>query len=134
MEILRTIPEPMATTIPVLTEALHFLQSTRIGARRLMDFVAGGGVEVLFLDEEGLGRAFALMARRSDTPMDFADASLVVAAERHRLQSIFTVDKNDIATYRIQRGHRLLAFNVVVAGRIHVAAPDFLQDTDRSGP
>jgi predicted nucleic acid-binding protein len=38
--------------------------------------------------------------------MDFADASLVTAAESERIRRIFTLDRNDFATYRVRRGHR----------------------------
>ena len=96
VEILQTILEPMAKTAPVLTEVLHFLQSSSVRARKLMDFINCSGIEVLYLDKEGLRRAFALMARYSYTPMDSADASLVVAAARHTLQSTFPADRNGL--------------------------------------
>jgi len=41
-----------------------------------------------------------LMEQYHDTPMDLADASLVVAAETRRLTRIFTLD-NDFYVYRI---------------------------------
>ncbi len=58
--------------------------------------------------------AFELMERYADRPMDFADASLVAAAEQLRTTRIFTLDRNDFATYRArigraQRGFRILA-------------------------
>jgi uncharacterized protein len=48
------------------------------------------------------------MDRYADHPMDLADASLVVAAEVTRAPTVFTIDRNDFATYRarIGRGHR----------------------------
>jgi uncharacterized protein len=41
------------------------------------------------------------MERYSDTPMDFADASLVVAAEVLKTNQIFTLD-TDFNIYRIR--------------------------------
>lgn len=49
-------------------------------------------------------RARALMRAYSDTPMDFADASLVAAAERLNLRTVFTVDHH-FYVYRQQQGH-----------------------------
>lgn len=112
-EILAKVTEPLCTTVPVLTEAFHLLSPASIGARRLMDFVAARGLEVRYLDDRTLTRAFALMVRYADHPMDLADASLVVLAETLRLRKVFTIDRGDFATYRIQQGHRQLAFEIL---------------------
>ena len=113
VDVLRTIERPLATTVPVLTEAFHLLQPASVGALRLMDFMAGQGLRVLFLDDDGLERAFQLMAQYADAPMDLADASLVALAERLELQTVFTIDRGRFHTYRIQRGHRYLPFERV---------------------
>ena len=65
------------------------------------------------MDYHGLARAFELMIQYADTRMDFADASLVSAAERYGVRTIFTIDRNDFATYRLKIGHRHVAFNVI---------------------
>jgi hypothetical protein len=113
---LAAIEEPLCTTIPVLTETFHLLNPGSIGSQRLMDFIAGGGLGVRDLDAAGLHRAFALMVRYADHPMDLADASLVVLAETLKLRKIFTLDRNDFITYRIQHGHRQLAFDLINPG------------------
>ena len=111
--VLETLQGQITTTVPVLTEAVHLLQPASFGAMRLMDFIAYGGLEILFLDDTGISRAFDLMVQYADSPMDLADASLVVAAERHDVRTVFTIDRDDFATYRIRRGHRHFAFDVV---------------------
>jgi len=45
--------------------------------------------------------------------MDLADASLVTAAESLETTRVFTLDRNDFATYRARRGHRHLAFEII---------------------
>ena len=110
---LAMIEEPLCTTVPVLTEAFHLLNPGSIGSQRLMDFVAGGGLGVRYLDAAGLSRAFALMVRYADHPMDLADASLVVLAETLKLRKVLTLDRNDFTTYRIQHGHRQVAFDLI---------------------
>jgi predicted nucleic acid-binding protein len=47
-------------------------------------------------------RASVLMDKYADQPMDFADATLVVLAERLRVTSIFTIDR-DFRVYRAGR-------------------------------
>lgn len=89
------------------------LTPSSLGAERLMDFVDDGGLGLWFLDDANLTRAFELMLRYRDSSMDLADASLVVAAEYLKTRKIFTIDRKDFAVYRIQRGHRHIAFEVL---------------------
>lgn len=111
--LLRGIGEPLLTTVPVLTEAFHLLQPSSPGARGLMSFVADGGLGLWFFDQQSVTRAFELMEKYADAPMDLADASLVTAAESLNVQKIFTLDRKDFSTYRILRGHRHRAFEVI---------------------
>lgn len=111
--ILAAVAEPLCTTIPVLTEAFHLLSPGSIGSQRLMDFVSARGIALWYLDDRTLSRAFALMIRYADRPMDLADASLVVLAKTLKLRKIFTIDRSDFATYRIQQGHRQGAFELL---------------------
>jgi hypothetical protein len=53
------------------------------------------------------------MERYADHPMDLADASLVVAAESLGTRRVFTIDRRDFATYRVRRGHRSHAMEIV---------------------
>jgi predicted nucleic acid-binding protein len=97
----------------VLTEAFHLLGPDSIGAQRLMDFVTARGLDVWFLDDRALLRAFELMIRYADHPMDLADASLVALAENMKSRTIFTIDRRDFSTYRIRQGHRHLTFEIL---------------------
>lgn len=112
-EVLKTIREPLCTTMPVLTEAFHMLSPGSYGSDRLRDFVLQDGLSVWFMDKAGLQRAFELMEQYADHPMDLADASLIVAAETLKTRKIFTIDRNDFATYRIKRGHRYCEVEIV---------------------
>ena len=113
VEVRKGVDEPLYTTTPVLKEAFHLLPSASVGARRLMEFITQGGLGLWFLDDRGLERAFELMVRYSDLRMDFADASLVTAAERLRVQKVFTIDRRDFRTYRARRGHRSVPFELI---------------------
>jgi predicted nucleic acid-binding protein len=113
VEILKSIEEPLLTTVPVLTEAFHLLGPGGDGSQRLMDFIADGGLLVWFMDDLSLARAFEIMTEYTDTPVDLADASLVTAAEREYLHKVFTVDRKGFSAYRIKRGHRYHEFDVI---------------------
>lgn len=116
-ETLQALRTPLRTTVPVLTEAFHLLGPGERPAAALAEFVHGAGLGCWFLDDEGLARAFELMARYADRPMDLADASLVVAAERLRVTRIFTLDRDDFSTYRARLGRTHRAFSVVDPAR-----------------
>jgi predicted nucleic acid-binding protein len=110
---LAKLREPLCATVPVLTEAFHMLDPGSRGAANLRTFVDEGGTDVWFLDRAGLSRAFELITKYEDHPMDLADASLVVAGERMRTQKIFTLDRRDFEAYRVRKGHREVAWKIV---------------------
>ncbi len=110
---LQQIREPILTTTPVLTEAFHMLRPASIGSDRLREFIETGGLSVWFFDRRTLTRAFELMELYADHPMDLADASLVTAAEALGTRRVFTIDRNDFATYRVRRGHRHQSIQIV---------------------
>jgi predicted nucleic acid-binding protein len=111
--VLERIREPLVVTLPVLTEAFHLLGPGSQGSRALRDFLRRGGARSWFFDDSSLGRALDLMDRYADHPMDLADASVVVAAEALKIQRVFTLDRNDFASYRIRWGRSHRAFQLV---------------------
>lgn len=111
--VLKKLAEPLVTTLPVLTEAFHLLPPDSLGAANLRRFVLSGAVTVWNLEEEEVFRALELMEQYQNVPMDFADASLVVAAEKLRSLRIFTLDRRDFAIYRIRWGRELKTAEIV---------------------
>jgi len=89
------------------------LEPQSLGADRLREFVEKGGLSVWFFDRSGLTRAFELMELYADHPMDFADASLVVAAESLGTRRVFAIDRKDFVTYRVRRGYRNYPMEIV---------------------
>lgn len=111
--VLKTLRDPLRTTVPVLTEAFYMLGPATPESDRLRDFVERQGLGIWFFEPATLRRAFELMEVYGDHPMDLADASLVVAAERLGTRRIFTIDRRDFDVYRVRRGHRQYAFDVL---------------------
>lgn len=112
-ELLRSIEEPIATTVPALAETFHLLAPDSTGGQALMDFIVDGGLSIAYPDDQAIGRAFELMLKYRDRSMDFADASLVAAAETLRINKVFTLDRGDFASYRVKRGHRHLPLEIL---------------------
>jgi predicted nucleic acid-binding protein len=111
--VLKTIREPLKTTIPVLTEAFCMLGPESRQSDRLRDFIERRGLSIWFFDDRSLNRAFELMELYADHPMDFADASLVAAAESLSTRKVFSIDRKDFETYRVRRGHRNYPMEIV---------------------
>jgi predicted nucleic acid-binding protein len=112
---LSQLRDPLVTTVPVLTEVFHLLDPGSVGGRALRTFIIRGGARLWYLTNAALGRAFELMDKYADQPMDLADASLVVAGESLRVTRVFTVDRRDFAVYRVRLGRQLKRFVVVDA-------------------
>ena len=100
------LDQPLYTTDAVLRDAFHLLAPGSTGAAELMRFVAERYVALIGLEHADHLRAFELMEQYADRPMDYADASVVVVAERLETLQVFTLDTGDFATYQIKKGHR----------------------------
>lgn len=85
----------------VITETLHFLQPLAGGAEALAGFLRKGLVAIDgTFAQSRLDTAVELMARYRDTPMDFADATLVLLAERLGPPNVLTLDERGFRTFR----------------------------------
>jgi hypothetical protein len=103
---LRDNPCMLVTTWPVATEAWHLLSlPARLG---FMRWLVGGGAAVLELGDAGAQAALALLEKYRDRPMDVADASLIVVAERIGVDEILTVDRAYFDVYRTSKGRRFV--------------------------
>lgn len=107
VEALRHIRGPLATVWPALSEAMHLLAGTPRGPEALSDMIADGALDLLALEAADFPRIKELMRKYRDLPMDFADAALVRAAERHRLTTILTFDAH-FEIYRFSRRTRFV--------------------------
>lgn len=98
--------EPLVTTFPVLTEALHLLMnrgrtSQGISLLAVLDSLRQQGKFSTFsMTDEHCPRLRELMAQYQDLPMDLADASLVVLAEQLGVGRIVSTDQRDFHAYR----------------------------------
>ncbi|MGI4791794.1 MAG: type II toxin-antitoxin system VapC family toxin [Janthinobacterium lividum] len=100
--------DPMLSTWPCYTEAMylcykaggHPAQAALWALRTL------GRLILRDLAPQEADRMIVLMEKYRDTPMDLADASLIVTAESLSLSRVFTVD-SDFYVYRLADGSAL---------------------------
>jgi len=100
------------TTSAVITEAMYLVSASPEGPSLLVEFLTVGDVGVVdFSQPSELHDAVALMEKYSDTPMDYADATLVLLAERLETRHILTLDRRGFSAFRTRRGN---AFSLVL--------------------
>lgn len=99
---------PMLTTWVCFTEAMYLLGE--VGGYRyqaaLWNLRTMGRLVLHTPTPAEIDRMVALMEQYQDTPMDMADASLLVVAESRSLRHVFTVD-TDFYIYRLVDGSAL---------------------------
>ncbi len=103
---------PLLTTGAVVTEAMHFLNAQTGGAAALVEFLDEAQVDIRdCFGQEQLHGAARLMGKYADTPMDFADATLVMLADETGCAEILTLDVRGFRTYRFRSNRR---FNLIL--------------------
>jgi predicted nucleic acid-binding protein len=91
------------TTGAVITEAMHMVSPARDGPALLAEFVTASGSARL-RTTRAASSAATLMAKYADTPMDYADATLVLLAERIGVLDVLTLDRRGFSAYRTSKG------------------------------
>ncbi len=95
----------LATTAAVVTEVMYFISGVHDGAVAVSELISQSGMQIYGLCEPAdVREAATLMQRYADTPMDFADATLVLLAERLATFDILTLDRRGFNTYRLPSG------------------------------
>jgi predicted nucleic acid-binding protein len=97
---LQSLRDPVGTTWPVLSEAMHLLRFSWAAQDALWDLIATEALRLIPIDITDVPRMRQLMQKYRDLPMDLADAALVRVAERESIRRIFTTDRRDFARYR----------------------------------
>jgi predicted nucleic acid-binding protein len=101
------------STLAVLTEVCYMLDFSLRAQLDFFEWVNRQGLVLHTIPQGDLLGISALISRYHDLPMDFADATLVLAAEKRGISSIISID-SDFDIYRLP-GKRLIK-NVFTPG------------------
>lgn len=71
-----------------------------------MRWLERGAVEIAALSRDDLPGIIKLTEKYADRPMDLADATLLIIAERENIAEIFSIDK-DFSIYKTASGKML---------------------------
>jgi predicted nucleic acid-binding protein len=95
----------LMTTGAVVTEVMYFVGDAPDGPLSFAELLARARVQIVdVLQPSRIAEAAALMKKYADTPMDFADATLVRAAEQLGIVEVLTLDRRGFSIYRTSRG------------------------------
>lgn len=98
----------LATTSAVITEAMHFVAGSREGPELIAELVAVTRTGIHGSERAAeLRAATSLMRRYGDLPMDYADATLLLLADRLEIDDIVTLDRRGFSSYRTPGGKAL---------------------------
>lgn len=103
--VLGRIEAPLTLTWPCMTESMHLIHKRGGGWPRqkiLLRLFASSFFDMFEIKRSDYERLSDLMEQYKDRPMDFADASLVLAAEKTGERRILTLD-SDFLFYRINK-------------------------------
>ena len=98
----------LVTSSAVVTEAMHLVGARRGGPRLLAELVQASGMTVHDLSRPPeLFDVVGLMEKYHDTPMDYADGTLVLLAEALNIKEVLTLDRRGFSTYRTRQRRAL---------------------------
>lgn len=88
------------STTAVLTETMYMLDFNTAVQLSFLEWVMKEGVIIHEIKQSNIKRIIDLTRKYSDRPMDFADATLVIAAEERGIRQIISID-SDFDIYRL---------------------------------
>ncbi|MDR0843566.1 MAG: PIN domain-containing protein [Acidobacteriota bacterium] len=94
------------STVAVIAEVSAMLDFSVKAQIDFYRWVMGKGLEIVAIGQNDMPRIAELCEKYADRPMDFADATLVVAAEITGIREIISID-SDFDVYRIIKKERL---------------------------
>ena len=97
---LRSLPAPLLSCWPVITEAAWLLRDNPRGFETLLESFQKGFVDLLSVSAAEVQGVLAIMRRYSSLRPQLADAMLVYLAGREKINTIFTLDRRDYSVYR----------------------------------
>jgi len=88
------------TTLAVITEVSHMLDFSLLAQIQFFEWVKNEGVLLADIAQTDMARVIELTKKYSDLPIDFADATLGIAAEQSGIREIISID-SDFDVYRL---------------------------------
>ena len=88
------------STTAVLAETMYMLDFNTAVQLSFLEWIMKEGIIIHEIKQSNIKRIIDLTRKYSDRPMDFADATLVIAAEERGIRQIISID-SDFDIYRL---------------------------------
>ena len=106
----KSLPAPLLTCEPVLTEASHFVRKLPGGTARYFELLQSGAIAVAFELAAELSAVATIARKYESVPASLADACLVRMAELHPGATVLTFDRH----FRIYRAGKRRAIKLLM--------------------
>ena len=100
LEFIKNTNYRFISTTAVLTETMYMLDFNVAVQLSFLEWIMKEGVIIHEIKQSNIKRIIDLTRKYSDRPMDFADATLVIAAEERGIRQIISID-SDFDIYRL---------------------------------
>lgn len=107
LDTLKTLPQPLLTCWPVLTEAAFLLRKHPLQVRELLASADGRFLRILPIRHPDVLSINAILEKYEDQAIQLADAALVHLAKRENIDTVFTLDRRDFGILRTEDGKTL---------------------------
>jgi len=97
---LKNNPYRFVSTLAVCTEVSYMLDFNFNAQRDFFEWIMYKGVIISDINQNDMNRVVELMDKYADLPMDFADATLIITAEKTGIREIISLD-GDFDIYRL---------------------------------
>lgn len=94
------------STIAVITEVTHMLDFNVRAQIGFLEWISQEGIIIHDINQKEIIRIIELSKKYHDVPMDFADATLVVAAEQTGIREIISID-SDFEIYKLFKKEKI---------------------------
>ena len=88
------------TTTAVITEVSHMLDFNVYVQIQFLEWIENDGIKLHEVKQKDIIEIIEMTKKYKDRPMDFADATLVIAAKRTGIKKIISID-SDFDIYRL---------------------------------
>ena len=93
------------TTLAIVTEVSYLLDENKYLQLGFIEWIKDFGVQIVDISNEDFKLIHKYMEKYKDTPMDFADASIVILSNKLNINRIISLD-TDFDVYRTINGKK----------------------------
>jgi predicted nucleic acid-binding protein len=105
IDFLRDYEGRLLTSWPVIAEVMYELNKPDV-QEKFLTWIERGGLEIVDMGQEVVSGLIKLIHQYADVPMDLADATLMLYAEKTGINEIATID-SDFYIYRTPKNDYL---------------------------